>query len=369
MSAQTSYLTRMAILAGSIVSGIAGPSPASAQEAHPGGTDCVLGPNGARLGGIAGVVRVESTPFVLSGADIAIAQLVSTGEPAPGIPTEAVADSEGRYRICHVPPGVTLLLEARKGGSSSRRARAWIPRDSVVRRDLVVPLGQAGRARGRVRDRDSGDPVAGALVSVPELGAETLTSDQGGFALPALPPGTYPLHVEHLAFGTRVDSVTLLPGRSVVLEVQVESRAIPVEPLLVEVTAVESLWLEATGFYRRMHRELGAFITREEIEQRRPVLLSDLFQTVPGMRVDRGRVQMTRAPGMLMSGGGCDIQYFIDGRSVELATGLDSFMPDDIEAVEVYRGPSETPPEFNMGDAACGAIVLWMRVSYGGRDP
>ncbi len=375
MSALRSTLTTTAILAGSAASGLGGIGhlEAQAQEATLGG-ECVRGLAGERFGGVAGVVRVEQTPFVLAGARIDIAQAVTAGEPAPGIPREAIADSAGRYRICPVTPGVTLLLEARRGEISSRQARAWIPRDSIVALDLIVSLWQAGRARGRVVARDTGEPVVGALVSIPELGVEALTGAQGSFALPALPPATYALQVEHLAFGERLDSLTLLPGKSVHLEIQVEARAIPIEPIVVRVTAVRSLWLEGVGFFHRMQTEVGTFITREEIERRRPLLVSDLFQTVPGMRVDGGRirmtrVQMTRAPSMSLRGAGCEVQYFIDGRSVPLATGIDGFMPDDIEAIEVYRGPAEIPPEFNEGQAECGAILLWMRVAYERDEP
>ncbi len=368
-------LAAAAILAGGAACGLGGVGhgEAHAQEAIAGG-ECVRGPGGERFGGVVGVVRVERTPFVLAGARIAISQAVTAGDPASGIPGEAVADSAGRYRICPLPPGVTVLLEARRGDIASRRARAWIPRDSIVVLDLIVPLWQAGRARGRVRARDTGEPVVGARVSVPDLGVETLTGEQGGFALPALPPATYALRVQHLAFGERRDSLTVLPGKSVHLEIQVETRPIPVEPLVVEITAVRSLWLEGVGFHHRMQTELGTFITREEIERRRPLLLSDLFQTIPGMRVDRGRirmtrVQVTRAPSVSLRSAGCDVQYFIDGRSVPLATGIDGFMPDDIEAIEVYRGPAEIPPEFNEGQAECGAILLWMRVAYERDDP
>ncbi|MEX1183198.1 MAG: hypothetical protein WEF86_08165 [Gemmatimonadota bacterium] len=37
----------------------------------------------------------------------------------------------------------------------------------------------------------------------------------------------------------------------------------------------------------------------------------------------------------------------------------DLVRPLDLEAIEVYRGPSEMPAEFARG--TCGAIVLWTR--------
>jgi hypothetical protein len=30
-----------------------------------------------------------------------------------------------------------------------------------------------------------------------------------------------------------------------------------------------------------------------------------------------------------------------------------------IEAMEVYRGPSQTPPRFAGGEMGCGVVVIW----------
>jgi hypothetical protein len=38
---------------------------------------------------------------------------------------------------------------------------------------------------------------------------------------------------------------------------------------------------------------------------------------------------------------------------------LDRIKPSDIEMMEIFRGPSELPPEFNDGN--CGAIAIWTR--------
>ena len=35
--------------------------------------------------------------------------------------------------------------------------------------------------------------------------------------------------------------------------------------------------------------------------------------------------------------------------------------PGTIEAMEVYRGPAETPAKFRQREAACGLIVIWTR--------
>lgn len=42
---------------------------------------------------------------------------------------------------------------------------------------------------------------------------------------------------------------------------------------------------------------------------------------------------------------------------------IDDFLTDRVEAVEIYRGPSETPAELNATGGLCGAVVIWTRIS------
>src|SRR4029079_10187828 len=78
-------------------------------------------------------------------------------------------------------------------------------------------------------------------------------------------------------------------------------------------------------FSRRMERGRGSFLTREQIERRKPRRLTDLFREIPGVRVtmtNRGeRLMMTGAtPAMYRvdprwEAGDCPVQYFLDGVS------------------------------------------------------
>jgi outer membrane receptor for ferrienterochelin and colicin len=56
----------------------------------------------------------------------------------------------------------------------------------------------------------------------------------------------------------------------------------------------------------------------------------------------------------------------MDGRVVATSTDasfdLDSYItPEEITAIEIYRGPSETPAAFGGADSACGVIVVWTK--------
>jgi hypothetical protein len=180
----------------------------------------------------------------------------------------------------------------------------------------------------------------------------------------------------------------------------------------VHVTGQRRTWLE--GFEQRRAGGNGIFLDRKQIEQRSNGSATDLFRGLPGIHLQstdgfRGGasyvIQIGRATAQLQSferdslprsgtaltdsiaaarnhrpdephkdplyfhgNGTCAPAYFLDGRSwVPGPGGLDEFMrPEDIEAIEIYRGPAETPPQFMTStDAHCGVIVIWTRRTAG----
>ncbi len=62
----------------------------------------------------------------------------------------------------------------------------------------------------------------------------------------------------------------------------------------------------------------------------------------------------------------CTPTFYVDGRKMNLQTrevDLDAIAStQDLAAVEVYRGISQTPPEFY---GLCGSIVIWTRRGRG----
>jgi len=114
-----------------------------------------------------------------------------------------------------------------------------------------------------------------------------------------------------------------------------------------------------TTFERRMTSGHGRFITREDIVQRNPMRILDMIRFLPGVRSDcRGlmcQVRLNQDPS------GCPPAVFVDDQWTSLSV-LDNTPPTDIEGIEIYRGPSETPSEINNEAARCGgAIAIWTR--------
>ena len=130
-------------------------------------------------------------------------------------------------------------------------------------------------------------------------------------------------------------------------------------PLGVEVRAS---WLVDTGFYYRRSKDFGYFLTPERLRRRNVPSVLGVLKTVPGVRVGRlcqpgGRLCRQ---GVLMSraSGTCRTTYYMDGTEMTGNVAPRDINVQDLAAIEVYRGISETPPQFY---GRCGSVVMWSR--------
>lgn len=217
------------------------------------------------------------------------------------------------------------------------------------------------RLEGRVADGITGDGIDEATITLPSAGLEVVTHPDGHFRLSSVPPGPRSLEVRHAAYAMQRTCLDLPSARSVLLLLTLDPEPIPLEPLSVRIDDVRPRWLEGTGFYRRMAAAEGIFITRSEIVEEDPSRLTELFRGRLGVTVRGGQLVPRHAPTTMLTGE-CPIQYFVDGRRMQLPLGLDTFQPGDVEAIEAYFGAPRLPAQFNVGRAACGAVVVWRRL-------
>jgi hypothetical protein len=182
-----------------------------------------------------------------------------------------------------------------------------------------------------------------------------ITSDSGIFRV-ELPAGPMVFAVRRLGYEPSTFLATLRPGRTngVTLVLQGTAHALP-GVLVAE--AREQTWLRT--FNQRSQNQQGTFITRADIEKARSRMTTDLLRRrVPSAQVVNTRVG-TRVYLRGNSARRCPPQLFV--HTTPYSGELDDFPPDVIEALEIYAGSSEVPPELNTGRARCGAIVIWTR--------
>jgi len=209
---------------------------------------------------------------------------------------------------------------------------------------------------GTVTDT-SGVPLSRAevwLVSVSTL--RTISNDSGHFELPGLPVGPVTLGVRRLGYESATFSANLRAGKTHRATFPLTPSAQTLAEVKVQDTA--STWLSLFDEHRAVHR--GTFITRSEFEHQNLRIATDILRRVPGVQVVPTRsgtaVMMTRGAGARR----CIPQLYV--HQTPYSGNFDDFTPDDIEAIEVYVGISEIPPDLNtMGRPICAAIVIWTR--------
>lgn len=222
----------------------------------------------------------------------------------------------------------------------------------------------AGAIAGTVRD-SSGAPLVNVTVVVAARAAQTRTDSAGVFRFAALEPGKVEVEFRRLGFEETTRQVSIAAGRST--DVSVVLVAIPQE-LAAMIIKEEARAREALrDFYDRREAGFGHFITREQIDKRRPMFLSDMMRMIPGAQLVPSRIggsavlRFARAGNM--PGRDCPPQYFVDGVMVR-GFNIDDIPPMDVEGIEIYAGASVIPAQFKnpLSTAICGVVAIWSRI-------
>lgn len=313
------------------------------------------------------------------------------GEPIAGVSIvvtwasgrgEVMSEPGGAYRICSVPYGTPITILAADRSALANPIQLELPGPGRYELDLTVEtiastatLG-TGAITGTAVDLDTGEPIAGGRVSVPEAGVDALTSDKGTFRLDGIAPGERGIVLEHLAYGERQASVRVLADATAVVRLRVPARAIELEPLEVVVEGIRVHSLETRGFYER--REWGEAVTgarffdEEEIRRRNPRLISHLIADAPSARLDCSQnrslgsrncvLRFTGAPGCASA------EVYLNGirviRSDNQASAIpidQLVQPSEVAAVEVYPSASSLPARFSGSTGQCGTVVIWTK--------
>jgi hypothetical protein len=267
---------------------------------------------------------------------------------------------------------------------------------------LLAPL-QGQVLRGRLLDLTTGRPLEGGVITlIPESGERmvtVVTAPDGSYVLRAPRPGRYFVEARRIGYRSWVDGpVELRDGDDWETEFHLPALPVELEPVevLEEATPFEPMLLRV-GFYERQKSDFGHFITRDQIARRSPPRLTDLLNSVPGVRimpsgVGLGRATVSFRGSVLSEGGACHPRVYVDGLVVirgdarmrgldvqgapEVATEAngggtkrpeialdDVVIPEDVEAVEVYRRGLEVPARFGGTSTStqCGVIVIWTR--------
>lgn len=228
---------------------------------------------------------------------------------------------------------------------------------------FLVPLAAAAQATasitGSTKDANSHQPLAGAVVTIPTLSRSSTADASGRFVHAALEKGSYVLQVHAVGYIPTVRSVDVSPGTNVVQDFELTAVPSRLPEMVVKGTRGASVGRRFEDFERRRASGRGQFMTRNQIESKSALSLADLVRDMRGIHTEC--VGFTCIVETSRSMRGCVPAYFVDGR--RSTTFGPSTPVRDIEGLEVYLGPSETPAEYLGSDSSCGVIALWTKSS------
>lgn len=205
---------------------------------------------------------------------------------------------------------------------------------------------------GEVTDAETGAPIVGVRVRIPDVGRSDLSHRDGGFELGPLRTGTYTLVFERIGYRTHRQDVEVTTEEFTLLEVALTPSAISVPGIVVTGVGREraaadtyrpTIVLSGEELQRKLSNSLAATLAHE------PGISMQSFGPAPAQPIIRGQ-------------GGDRVLVLEDGQRTgdlsstapDHAVGVD---PVTAERVEVVRGPAG----LLYGSNALGGVVNVVR--------
>ncbi|MFI5228188.1 MAG: carboxypeptidase regulatory-like domain-containing protein [Gemmatimonadales bacterium] len=299
----------------------------------------------------------------------------------------ATTDARGEFRVCGVPVNTRLEVAVMVDNTPTPTDTVRIPPGQrFARIDLTADARPRSLSsfHGTVLADSTQLPIAGAEVALPELDRLTFADSTGAFRLADIAPGTHRVRVRRFGYGPLDTTLTFPPRQT--LDRQIH---------LIRVQTLDSMVVTANGVilpgfddHRRVG--LGQFLTRDYLDKHQGTRVSSLLENMRGVKINPGVgsvawVASSRGPKALDTLGSaiyhlpdatdrslgakidCYAQVYVDGHMMSGRTRTDplfdinSLQPAQIEAIEYYAGPSETPSEYSGLNSTCGVVVIWTR--------
>ncbi len=355
------------------------PSPARLRAA-------VCGKQGPDSSGvIIGVVRDSRDGSPIPGATVTAEWLefaLRRGSLVRTMPRRTVVTGDkGWFALCNVPNAGSVAVRASREADSTGLIEVLVPSTGFIRRELylrgttTIETGN-GRLNGTVVATRDGRPLANAIVSITD-GPQTRTNEGGEWSFANAPVGTRMIEVRALGYYPDRRPVHILTG---VTPVHISLSTLDAVLDTVRIRSNRLAMLDRTGFADRRHSGPGRYLTAAQIAKRPAVFASDIFKTIPGIRL--GYASDTLATDMAIaispdevsladrrilmrgiSGDWCAPAIFLDGVHIHHfgADDLDGWLkPKDIAGIEIYS-EATVPNEFQQGRSGCGSIVIWKK--------
>ena len=220
---------------------------------------------------------------------------------------------------------------------------------------LAPSLGaqQTGTITGLITDSQTGAPLSAVQVFISALDLGTLTQQNGRYLILGVPAGTYTVSTERIGYSRVDQEVTIGSGAAAVRDFSLDEDALALDEIVVTGTPGGTL-----------RRALGNSVARVPVSNivgtlQTPNMDQLLATATPGVNAVLGlsgdvaggaRIRVRGASSMqlgstpLLYVDGVRVNNQFTGRTRSFATPLQSrlndFAPEDIESIEIVKGPS-----------------------------
>ncbi|MFW6192734.1 MAG: TonB-dependent receptor domain-containing protein [Gemmatimonadota bacterium] len=232
----------------------------------------------------------------------------------------------------------------------------------------AVADAQEGTITGRVTSAQDLEPLDGAQVFLPDTDFGTLSDEEGRFRITGVPAGEARVRVRLLGYRQRTRTVEVPPGGSVTANFQLQIAAVSLEEVVVT----------ATGEQR--NRELGNTVAvidgAEQVDRKGSGTLADLVQgEATGVNIRPNSGSAGAAPSFRIRGNSSisldnTPLVYVDGARISNSTSgsgqqgqsfsrLNDLRPEDIESIEIVKGPAAST--LYGTEAAAGVLRITTR--------
>ena len=320
-------------------------------------SQCLMEDRPEGAGALAGRVFDGDSNVPLSGALVTLSWDVE-GQSTPDA-ASVRSGSEGWYRSCAVPSDRPVLLGVDYIGRQSQRKEYTVPAGGYT--ETLVPLYSLtpSRVSGHLVDATSEESIEGAEAWLRGTAFRTLSDSRGNFRFENVPPGTYMMMTDHLAYGTKMDTLVVPEAMRLAVDMRLDDRPIEIAPLTVTVEAPPVEMARIRG---------GIVVTRQEIDRVRQTSrdASDILRSLhlPGVIVrhqSNGTICVGYITGQVkMNQTGCVemMIYINDVRATDSDLAL-RLPPDAVERMVIYK-PLEAGNLFGLGGGN-GVWVIYTR--------
>jgi hypothetical protein len=230
---------------------------------------------------------------------------------------------------------------------------------------LLLPAGAAplaGQATltGRTVDDSTRMPIPDVEIVMAGTDRSTKSDANGRFTLASIEPGVGSVMFRRIGFRPVRLRTVVFGVDTLDVQIRLQRTVLELEPIEVSAAAVPPGMQAFTD--RRLAGD-GAFIDWSVLRESEGRRLSDLLRSVRGVRITMNRNGQAVA---LSARQRCPMAIWMDGLplfrpGVGPPPSVDEFAVMELEAVEAYRGATDTPPELGGTGAQCGTLVLWSR--------